>query len=133
MTLEEKIDAFVLAQGNQVGSGAELASILKEIASSATPKKLEVQSLDDFTEVSKEDVLSAFGITEAELDALCRGEYPIITLSGGEIVFYAQYMTIEPEIDAFTAVYGVTAGNYGAGFRFMRGSADDFSLVYVEA
>lgn len=32
MTLEEKIDAFVLAQGNQVGAGAELAGILKEIA-----------------------------------------------------------------------------------------------------
>lgn len=32
MTLEEKIDAFVLAQGNQVGAGAELAGILKELA-----------------------------------------------------------------------------------------------------
>lgn len=31
MTLEEKIDTFVLAQGNQVGSGAELAGILKQM------------------------------------------------------------------------------------------------------
>lgn len=36
MTLEEKIDAFVLAQGNQVGAGAELAGILKEIAAVST-------------------------------------------------------------------------------------------------
>lgn len=133
MTLEEKIDAFVLAQGNQVGAGAELAGILKEIAASATPKKLEVQSLDDFSEVSKEDVISAFGITEAELDALCRGEYPIITLASTGLVFYASYMAMEPEVNTFTAVYGVTAGNYGAGFRFLRAGADDFSLVYVEA
>lgn len=31
MTINEKIDKYVLAQGNQVGSGAELAEILKEM------------------------------------------------------------------------------------------------------
>lgn len=31
MTINEKIDKFVLAQGNQVGSGAELAGILKQM------------------------------------------------------------------------------------------------------
>lgn len=34
MTIKEKIDAYVLAQGNQVGAGAELASLLKEIVDS---------------------------------------------------------------------------------------------------
>lgn len=32
MTIKERIEAFVLNQGNQVGAGAELAAILKEIA-----------------------------------------------------------------------------------------------------
>lgn len=31
MTLKERIDAFVLNQGNQVGAGAELAAILNDI------------------------------------------------------------------------------------------------------
>lgn len=34
MTIKEKIDAYVLAQGNQVGAGAEFASLLKEIVDS---------------------------------------------------------------------------------------------------
>lgn len=41
MTLEEKIDAFVLAQGNQVGAGGELAAILKDIVD-AIPEPLVV-------------------------------------------------------------------------------------------
>lgn len=31
MTIKQRIDAFVLNQGNQVGAGAELAAILKDI------------------------------------------------------------------------------------------------------
>lgn len=57
MTLEEKIDAFVLAQGNQVGAGAELAGILKEIAGAGAPAPLILEGT--VTEVEDEE--NSFG------------------------------------------------------------------------
>jgi hypothetical protein len=70
MTIKEKIDAYVLAQGNQVGAGAELASLLKEIVDSipseytlppASAQTLGGIKVGENLSITEQGVLSASG------------------------------------------------------------------------
>lgn len=70
MTLKERIAAFVLNQGNQVGAGAELAAILNDIVDSipgaytlpaATAETLGGIKVGQNLSITEEGVLSASG------------------------------------------------------------------------
>lgn len=70
MTIKERIEAFVLNQGNQVGAGAELAAILNDIVDSipgaytlppATAETLGGIKVGENLSITEQGVLSASG------------------------------------------------------------------------
>lgn len=78
MTLEEKIDAFVLAQGNQVGAGAELAGILKELAGAGAPAPLILEGTVTEVEDDENSFAPASGFpTNDEIRAAFNSNRPV--------------------------------------------------------
>lgn len=133
MTIKERIKAFVLEQGNQVGAGAELAAILNDIVDaipgeytlpSATAQTLGGIKVGENLSIDEQGVLSASGgggiepyfVQDGAVEGSLYQQTVIVVpqeeYARAKAAFLAGRPVIVPEID--TMAYSVVGYSRGA-------------------
>lgn len=124
MTIKEKIDAYVLAQGNQVGAGAELAGILKEIAGAGAPAPLILEGTITEVEDEENTFRPASGFpSDAEIRAAFNTNRPVFQKvlchyleANSTTVFAPVDLKFDREAEEYIAVLGQGSCSYGYKF-----------------
>lgn len=158
MTIKERIEAFVLNQGNQVGAGAELAAILNDIVDSipgaytlppATAETLGGVKVGSGLSVTELGVLSASGggsqplIVEGTTSGAAEN---IFTPASGQPSFnqalnafrsgipvILKYSYLNVPVESVIMTYRIDEGGYGIALEsFYSDGSDSSAIITIE-